>query len=162
MFCKLLSHEFSKLARDMKDLSWGSAKWVLLNVLIAAVYVGTGEMSVALSILKTQASPIWVPSGIMVAVMLIFGCKISPGIVCGNIASNVLYFRTHRLRSYVPASIALGILSLVESLSCAWLLKHPLCFKNGSFRWQVLPYLSSIPFSLPHAHTSTQYRGMSF
>eukprot|EP00250_Pteridium_aquilinum_P006133 c16109_g1_i1 orf=1-2469(-) len=119
-----------------KDLRWESAKWLLLNVIIASVYMGTGQLSETLSILKSQASPIWVPSGIMVAAVLIFGCKASPGIFCGNVATNVWYFQKHRLGSYLPASMGFAIFSLVESLSCAWLLKHPLSYKNGRFRWQ--------------------------
>jgi hypothetical protein len=31
---------------------------------------------------------------------------------------------------------------LIESLSCAWLLKHPLCYTNGCFTWQVCLFLS--------------------
>ncbi|MCO5577412.1 hypothetical protein L7F22_031244 [Adiantum nelumboides] len=120
----------------MRRYRWESAKWLLLNLLIAAVYVGTGKLSEYLSILKSQASPIWVPSGVMVAAVLIFGWKASPGILCGNIATNIWYFQKHRPRALLPASIAFGVFSVVESLSCAWLLKHPLCYKNGCFRWQ--------------------------
>ncbi|KAI5066990.1 hypothetical protein GOP47_0017518 [Adiantum capillus-veneris] len=131
-----LSNVSSKMANGTRHFRWGSVKWLLLNLLIAAVYVGTGKLSEYLSILKSQASPIWVPSGIMVAAVLIFGWKVSPGILCGNIATNIWYFQRHRPRSLLPASIAFGVFSVVESLSCAWLLKHPLCYKNGCFRWQ--------------------------
>ncbi|MCO5578280.1 hypothetical protein L7F22_032119 [Adiantum nelumboides] len=127
---------FFKASRSMRRYRWESAKWLLLNLLIAAVYVGTGKLSEYLSILKSQASPIWVPSGVMVAAVLIFGWKASPGILCGNIATNIWYFQKHRPRALLPASIAFGVFSVVESLSCAWLLKHPLCYKNGCFTWQ--------------------------
>ena len=99
--------------------------------------------------LRSQSSPIWAPSGIMVAAVLIFGCKVFPGIFSGNVASNLWYFQKQRLRSCLPASIALGLFSLVESLSCAWLLKHPLCYKNGCFRWQVRLYYLFIYTFLP-------------
>ncbi|KAH7387640.1 hypothetical protein KP509_16G034300 [Ceratopteris richardii] len=122
--------------RNLSHLTWDSAKWVLLNVLVATVYVGTGKLSEYLSILKSQASPIWIPSGIMVAAVLIHGYKVSPGVFCGNIATNVWYFQKHRPRFVFPASIAFGFFSVVESLSCAWLLKHPLSYKNGYFRWK--------------------------
>ncbi|MCO5547842.1 hypothetical protein L7F22_001294 [Adiantum nelumboides] len=120
----------------MKDLKWGSPRWFLVNFLIACIYVGTGQLSDTLAILSSQASPIWAPSGIMVAAVLIFDCKVFPGILSGTIAINIWYFQKQKLRSYLPASIAFGIFSLIESLSCAWLLKHPLCYKNGCFRWQ--------------------------
>eukprot|EP00250_Pteridium_aquilinum_P009747 c18902_g3_i1 orf=847-3333(+) len=120
----------------MKDLKWGSPRWFLVNFLIACIYVGTGQLSDTLAILSSQASPIWAPSGIMVAAVLIFDCKVFPGILSGTITINVLYFQKQKLRSYLPASIAFGVFSLVESLSCAWLLRHPLCYKNGCFRWQ--------------------------
>ncbi|KAI5059418.1 hypothetical protein GOP47_0025737 [Adiantum capillus-veneris] len=120
----------------MKDLKWGSPRWFLVNFLIACIYVGTGQLSDTLAILSSQASPIWAPSGIMVAAVLIFDCKVFPGILSGTIAINVWYFQKQKLRSYLPASIAFGIFSMIESLSCAWLLKHPLCYKDGCFRWQ--------------------------
>lgn len=120
----------------MKDLKWGSPRWFLVNFLIACIYVGTGQLSDTLAILSSQASPIWAPSGIMVAAVLIFDCKVFPGILSGTVAINVWYFQKQKLRSYLPASIAFGIFSMIESLSCAWLLKHPLCYKNGCFRWQ--------------------------
>lgn len=124
------------MAKVLSHFRWVSAKWLLLNLLVASVYVGTGKLSEYLSILNSQASPIWVPSGIMVAAVLIFGWRVSFGILCGNIATNVWYFQKHRPRSLLPASIAFGVFSVIESLSCAWLLKHPLCYKNGCFRWQ--------------------------
>eukprot|EP00250_Pteridium_aquilinum_P014006 c21715_g2_i1 orf=1260-4529(+) len=121
----------------MKDLRWGSLKWFFLNFLVAAIYVGTGKVSEKLSILQSQASPIWAPSGIMVAAVLIFGYEVFPGILCGTVASNIWYFKQqHKLDSYFPASLGLSLFSMVESVSCAWLLKHPLCYKNGCFHWQ--------------------------
>ncbi|KAI5081858.1 hypothetical protein GOP47_0001601 [Adiantum capillus-veneris] len=121
----------------MKDLRWGSRKWFFLNFLVACIYVGTGQLSVVLSILKSQSSPIWAPSGVMVAAVLIFGHKVFPGILCGTVASNILYFmRQHKPDAYFPASIGLSLFSLLESISCAWLLEHPLCYRNGRFHWQ--------------------------
>ena len=133
----------------MRELRWGSARWFIVNIMLACVYVGAGQLSETLSTLRTQSSPIWAPSGIMVAAVLIFGCKVFPGIFSGNVASNLWYFQKQRLRSCLPASIALGLFSLVESLSCAWLLKHPLCYKNGCFRWQVLLLSFYLPSCLP-------------
>ncbi|MCO5560219.1 hypothetical protein L7F22_013830 [Adiantum nelumboides] len=121
----------------MKDLRWGSWKWFFLNFLVACIYVGTGQFSVVLSILKSQSSPIWAPSGVMVAAVLIIGHKVFPGILCGTVASNILYFkRQHKPDAYFPASIGLSLFSLMESISCAWLLEHPLCYTNGRFHWQ--------------------------
>ena len=109
------------IEKSMKDLKWLSTRWFLVNFMIACIYVGTGLQ----------------PSGIMVAAVLIFGNKVFPGILSGTIAINIWYFQKQEVRSYLPASIAFGIFSLVESLSCAWLLTHPLCYTNGCFTWQV-------------------------
>ena len=133
----------------MKGLRWGPFKWLLLNFIIASVYVGTGHLSDTLSILSSQASPVWAPSGIMVAAVLIFGYKVFPGIFVGTVAINVWYFHRHNPKSYFPASVCFGLFSLVESMSCAWLLKHPLCYKNGSFYWQVCKlFVFSVPQNL--------------
>lgn len=122
----------------MKNLEQRSLQWVFLNLVVAAVYFGMGQLSDMLSILKSQASPIWAPSGFMVAAVLIFGYKVFPGVFLGTFAINVWYFQRHRVLSYFPASIGIGVFSLVESGSCAWLLKHPVGFRNGSLHWKVM------------------------
>eukprot|EP00249_Psilotum_nudum_P024997 c29343_g1_i2 orf=1899-5333(+) len=115
----------------MKDVRAG-AKILLINIVIACIYFGTGELSNTLSVVRSQASPIWAPSGIMVAAVLIFGFKIWFGIFCGSVGINVWYFYDRHPRGYViVASVFFAIFSLFEATSCGWMLLHPLKYKNG-------------------------------
>lgn len=107
-----------------------------MNLIIACICVGTGKLSDSLSVVRSVESPIWAPSGIMVAAVLIFGCRIFVGILIGTIGINIWFFHKEPPQNYLPASLAFGGFSLLESLSCGWLLKHPLQFKDGRFRWQ--------------------------
>ncbi|KAH7422099.1 hypothetical protein KP509_13G090600 [Ceratopteris richardii] len=120
----------------MTELQWGSPRWFATNFIIAGICIGAGKLSGTLSVVRNYESPIWAPSGIMVAAVLIFGCRIFVGILVGTIGINVWYFRRRKLVHYLPASFAFGGFSLIESLLCGWLLRHPLCFRNGRFCWQ--------------------------
>eukprot|EP00250_Pteridium_aquilinum_P013222 c2120_g1_i1 orf=102-2372(+) len=121
----------------MTQLRWGSPRWFATNLIIACICVGAGKLSDTLSVVRANQSPIWAPSGLMVAAVLIFGCRIFVGIFVGTIGINMWYFHAKAtVGRSLPASVAFGGFSLIESLSCGWLLRHPLQFKNGRFRWK--------------------------
>ncbi|MCO5584120.1 hypothetical protein L7F22_038043 [Adiantum nelumboides] len=120
----------------MTELQWGSLRWFATNLIIACLCFGSGKLSDTLAVVRNYQSPIWAPSGLMVAAVLIFGYRIFVGILLGTIGINLWYFRNKKLEHYLPASFAFGGFSLIESLSCGWLLRHPLHFKNGRFCWQ--------------------------
>ena len=121
----------------MKELQWGSPKWAAINLIIACICVGTGKLSDTLAVVRSLESAVWAPSALMVAAVLIFGCKIFVGIILGTIGINVWYFHGKPPQHYLPASLAFSGFSLIESLSCGWLLRHPLQFKNGRICWKV-------------------------
>ncbi|KAI5082871.1 hypothetical protein GOP47_0002614 [Adiantum capillus-veneris] len=120
----------------MTELQWGSLRWFATNIIIAFICIGAGKLSDTLAVVRDSQSPIWAPSGLMVAAVLIFGCRIFVGILLGTIGINIWYFRHERLVHSLPASFAFGGFSLIESLSCGWLLRHPVHFRNGRFCWQ--------------------------
>lgn len=120
----------------MRELRWGSPRWFATNLIIACICAGAGQLSDKLSVIRKYESPIWAPSGLMVAAVLIFGCRIFAGILLGTIGINIWFFHDKPVAHYLPASFAFGGFSLIESLSCGWLLRHPLQFRNGRFCWQ--------------------------
>ncbi|MCO5590677.1 hypothetical protein L7F22_044651 [Adiantum nelumboides] len=122
----------------MKNFKWRTAECLFLNLVVASIYFGSGQVSAMLLISKSLSSPIWAPSGFMVVAVSIFGFKVLPGIFSGTFAINAWYFRKHSPASFFPVAVGVGLFALIESTSCAWLLKHPVGFRNGSLYWKDL------------------------
>ncbi|KAG0599532.1 hypothetical protein M758_12G159300 [Ceratodon purpureus] len=105
---------------------------VLVNCAAAGLYVGMGRLSGTLTLVSGLASsPIWAPSGLMVALVLICGYNVCLGGFLGNVVINFWYFHNHAARDYVPFVFAAGVFSSVEAVACGWLLNHPLKWKEG-------------------------------
>ena len=84
--------------------------------ILAAAYFIAGKLSLKLAFLNASASPVWPPSGIAIAALLLFGYRLWPGILVGAFFVNL--FTTGNL---VPsAGIAIG--NTLESLIAAWLI----------------------------------------
>eukprot|EP01018_Ginkgo_biloba_P021059 Gb_14276 [translate_table: standard] len=118
----------------MRDYRVCTAKWLIINFLIACVYVWTGKLSDTLSIVRSTASPIWAPSGIVVAFVLIFGYKVWIGVFIGNVAINAWYFNAQPLRANLLTAVACGVSASLEAISCGWLMNHPLQLRGGRMR----------------------------
>ena len=58
-------------------------------VLLASVYFGTGRLSQWLSIPPGNITPVWLPSGIILAAVLTCGYRVWPGIFLGAFAGNL-------------------------------------------------------------------------
>ena len=61
-----------------------------LNLIIFIAYVGGGQIGHWLQGPNTAAPLIWIPAGIGVAVLLMFGLKIMPGIIAGSFVTVLL------------------------------------------------------------------------
>ncbi|XP_024357551.1 uncharacterized protein [Physcomitrium patens] len=105
---------------------------LLVNFAAACLYVGMGRLSGTLSLVAGSASsPIWAPSGLMVALVLIFGYHVWIGGFWGNVAINFWYLHAHKAKNYLPFIFVGAAFSSLESVLCGWLLNHPLKWKNG-------------------------------
>lgn len=118
----------------MRSFKVFTLKWLAINLIIACIYVSTGKLSNTLSLVKSAASPIWAPSGIIVAFVLIFGYKVWIGIFIGNMAINIWYFSSRPLHSYLLSAVACGVSACFEAISCGWLMNHPLQLTGGRMR----------------------------
>lgn len=56
---------------------------------LALVYYATAQVGLVLALVKSQVTPLWVPTGICVAALLLKGPRIWPGIALGAFATNV-------------------------------------------------------------------------
>src|SRR2546428_8129444 len=60
----------------------------MMSVLLGLVYYLAGVLSLRLALVRGQVTPIWPPTGIAVAAMLVFGRRIWPGIALAAFAVN--------------------------------------------------------------------------
>lgn len=64
--------------------------WVVLGrVLIAGVYFSAAKLGLMLAAVHPSASPVWPPTGIAIATLLLFGNRLWPGIFLGAFTANM-------------------------------------------------------------------------
>ncbi len=61
-----------------------------LCLLIAVVYFAAAELGLSLASIHENVTPVWPPTGIAIAALLIFGGRVWPGILLGALAANIL------------------------------------------------------------------------
>lgn len=104
---------------------WGQA--VLLNIVVAVVYFVVARLSLLLAFGETNVSPVWPPSGIALSAVLLFGYRVSPGILLGAAVANFAVFH-HNQAATVPlvalASLCIGFGNVAEVVAGRWLITH--------------------------------------
>src|SRR6185503_19999098 len=85
-------------------------------LLLALVYFAAAKLGLSLASLHSNVTPVWPPTGIAIAELLIFGRRIRPGVFLGALAANVL--------TQIPLSSAVGIAigNTLEAVVAFWLL----------------------------------------
>lgn len=96
---------------------------VVLNLIVAIVYFAAAELGLSLASLHSNVTPVWPPTGIAIASLLIFGRRIWPGIFVGALAANLL------TSIPVGSSIGIAVGNTLEALTASWLLQR-------STRWE--------------------------
>jgi PAS domain S-box-containing protein len=61
-----------------------------LSLLIAVVYFAAAELGLSLASIHENVTPVWPPTGIAIASLLIFGGRVWPGVFVGALAANFL------------------------------------------------------------------------
>ena len=61
-----------------------------LSLLIAIVYFAGAELGLSLASVHENVTPVWPPTGIAIASLLIFGPRVWPGVFLGALAANLL------------------------------------------------------------------------
>ncbi len=91
---------------------------VVLVLIVAIVYFAAAELGLSLASLHSNVTPVWPPTGIAIASLLIFGKRIWPGVFLGALAANIL--------TDIPASSTFGIAvgNTLEALTACWLLER--------------------------------------
>ncbi|OEJ63672.1 CHASE domain-containing protein, partial [Magnetovibrio blakemorei] len=111
-----------------------AGRWVLLSLGVAIAYAVTGKLSLMLAIPPGFATAIWPPAGIALAVTLIWGSKVLPGVFVGSILTNIWTFldpssdQTVAELIIVPTIIGIG--SAVQAMVGAYLIRKFANFPN--------------------------------
>ena len=72
--------------------------------LLAALYVGTAKLGIELEVAHGVITPVWIPTGLSLAALLLFGYSMWPGVALGAFIANA----TSDLHLGVAAGIAVG------------------------------------------------------
>src|SRR5690242_13660283 len=94
-----------------------------LSLLVAIVYFAGAELGLSLATLHQNVTPVWPPTGIAIASLLIFGGRVWPGIFVGALAANLWTSIS------APAAIGIATGNTLEALLAWFLLQR-------SKRWQ--------------------------
>jgi two-component system CheB/CheR fusion protein len=94
----------------------GPASWVLL-LTNAPLYFAGAKLGLSMAFLARQVSPVWPPTGIALAAVLLFGPRVWPAIALGALLANA----TAHEPLPTAAGIALG--NTLEALIAGWLLQ---------------------------------------
>ncbi|MBC7944932.1 MAG: MASE1 domain-containing protein [Burkholderiales bacterium] len=93
---------------------------------LAVVYYLAALLGSLLAYAGTNVSPVWPPSGIALAAILVLGYRVWPGILLGAFAASLTVFAaTHTAGASTPAFVALAIavVNTLEALLGAFLLR---------------------------------------
>jgi len=103
-----------------------SGEYVLADVwkivALAAAYFIAGKLGLKLAFLHRSASPVWPPTGIALAVLLLFGGRLWPGVWLGAFLVNIT------TAGSVLSSIGIAAGNTLEAVVGVWLVER---FANG-------------------------------
>ncbi len=91
-------------------------KQVLLWFLLAGIYFIAAKFGLSLAFEQANTSPVWPPTGIAIAVLLLYGRSYWPGIALGAFLVNL------DSGLPLPVSLAIGLGNTFEALAACWLL----------------------------------------
>ena len=97
--------------RKEGELRYGSTRWSVVQVALLAVYVLAGKLGLHLAFLHASASPVWAPTGIALAAVLLYGARVWPAIALGAFVVNLTTQGT------VPTSIGVALGNTLEALA---------------------------------------------
>src|SRR6185503_11633882 len=94
-------------------------------LLLALVYFAAAKLGLSLAALHSNVTPVWPPTGIAIAALLIFGLRVWPGVFLGALAANAL--------TNIPVGSAIGIATgnTLEAVVAFWLLQRVAHWRNS-------------------------------
>jgi signal transduction histidine kinase len=96
----------------------GSWRYAAELILVALAYALTGRIGLSLDAVSGFATLVWAPSGIALAVLLLGGMRLWPGIFAGAVAVNVWS------GAPIPVAFGIGIGNALEAVAATYLLRQ--------------------------------------
>jgi PAS domain S-box-containing protein len=82
---------------------------------LAAVYFGLGKFGLSLAFVNASASAVWPPTGMALAALLLWGCRLWPGVFLGAFLVNI------STQGSAATSLGIATGNTLEALVGAWL-----------------------------------------
>ncbi|MEL5955976.1 MASE1 domain-containing protein [Streptomyces sp. CLV115] len=97
---------------------------VLTVIAVAACYYATARLGLLQQLVRGQVTPLWPPTGIAVAALLVLGVRIWPGIALGALAANI---------TIGPSLVPVLIIAAGNTVApiCSYLLLRRAGFRDG-------------------------------
>ncbi|WP_420643862.1 GAF domain-containing protein [Candidatus Leptofilum sp.] len=100
--------------------------WLIQVVIVAGAYFGVSRLGLVLSFPETAVSPVWPATGVAVAAFMLWGKRIWPGIVLGELLS---FTAVYPLDAFPPITYFLFLLISIsdgslEGFSSTYLVQH--------------------------------------
>jgi signal transduction histidine kinase/integral membrane sensor domain MASE1/CheY-like chemotaxis protein len=108
----VVSGIFPRLSKDSNYPSY-----FLKLAVVTAIYFGAAKLGLSLAFINASVSPVWPPTGVAIAAVLLFGFRIWPAIFVGALLAN--FFTP--VNAATAAGIAIG--NTLEALSAGVLLQ---------------------------------------
>ena len=100
------------------DETAGRLRYWSMLLLATAAYIAAGKTGLMLAFAFPSASPIWPPTGIALALLLLGGIRYWPAIFIGAYVVNIT------TTGDLPTSVAIACGNTLEALAGAWLIRH--------------------------------------
>jgi len=97
------------------------AVYVLEFAIIAGIYFGLAGSALLLPAVNPAATPLWPPTGVALALILLRGYRFAPAIFVGSFAANVIFGGAIAVPSLLQAA-AIGLGTTLAALAGAWLI----------------------------------------
>ena len=91
---------------------------------VATIYFAAAELGLSLAFIHANVSPVWPPTGVAIAAVLLLGFRVWPGILLGAFAANFLTPVT------IPTAIGIAAGNTMEAVAVGMLL-HRIGFHNS-------------------------------
>src|SRR5215207_6212840 len=96
-----------------------------LCLVVAIVYFLGAELGLSLASLHENVTPVWPPTGIAIASLLIFGPRVLPGVFLGALAANI------PTSLPIPFAFGIAIGNTLEALAAWFLLRRTKRWRNS-------------------------------
>jgi signal transduction histidine kinase/CheY-like chemotaxis protein len=104
------------MSKTMSRTKAGTPYQIAVQLAVAALYFGAARLGLSLAFLNASVSPVWPPTGVAIAAVVLFGYRVLPAVLVGAFLAN--------LATGLPIATAAGIAigNTLEAATASYLL----------------------------------------